>query len=119
LVEYWPVKGVFWRLKQGLKRPVQQVMDGLDTQKRQVGEDKQEVHRAQAFALADPGSGQKVLDMQPGKQFLDPQFQVGADIFQGRLDLPLKESDFVAQAYCLGRHRLKPVAIKSQDHKLW
>ena len=56
LVEYWQIKGVFWRLKQGLKRLVRQVIDGLDTQKRQVGEDKQEVHQAKAFALADPGS---------------------------------------------------------------
>jgi hypothetical protein len=74
LVEYWQVKGVFWRLKQGLKRPVPQVMDGLDTPKRQVGEDKQEVHRAKGLALADHGSGQRALDMQPGKHFLDPLF---------------------------------------------
>ena len=47
-----------------------------------------------AFVLADTGSGQMALDMQCGKQFLDPQFQVGVEIFQGRFDLPLKASNF-------------------------
>jgi len=69
-------------------------MDGLDMQKRQVGEDKQEVPGAEALMLADTGSGKMALDMQHGKQFLDPQFQAGAEIFQGRFDLSLKESDF-------------------------
>jgi hypothetical protein len=32
--------------------------------------------------------------MQHGKQFLDPQLQIGPEIFQGRFDLPLKASDF-------------------------
>jgi hypothetical protein len=31
--------------------------------------------------------------MQPGKQFLDPQLQVGTKIFQGRFDLSLKAND--------------------------
>jgi hypothetical protein len=31
--------------------------------------------------------------MQHGKQFLEPQFQVGAEIFQRRFDLSLKTSD--------------------------
>jgi hypothetical protein len=30
------------------------------------------------------------LDMQPGKQFLDPQPQVGPEILSGCLDLSLK-----------------------------
>jgi hypothetical protein len=34
------------------------------------------------------------LNMQHGKQFLDPQFQVSPKIFQGRFDLPLKVSKF-------------------------
>ena len=88
------VEGVFLGQKQGLKRSVEQVMDGLDMQKHQIGQDKQEVPRAEAFAFADTGAGQMALDMQHGKQFLEPQFQVGAEIFQGRFDLPLKTSDF-------------------------
>jgi hypothetical protein len=73
---------------------MEQVMDGLDMQKHQVGEDKEELNGANAFALADAGSGQMALDMQYGKQFLDPQFQVSAEIFQGRFDLSLKANDF-------------------------
>jgi len=87
------VKGIFLGLKQGLERSVEQVMDGLDMQKHQVGENKQEMPGAEAFMLADTGAGQMALDMQHGKQFLDPQLQVGPEIFQGRFDLPLKESD--------------------------
>lgn len=63
-------------------------------QKHQIGQDKQEVPRAEALAFADTGSGQMALDMQHGKQFLEPQFQVGAKIFQRRFDLPLKENGF-------------------------
>ena len=69
-------------------------MDGLDMQKHQVGEDKQEVPGAETLVLADAGPGQMALDMQHGKQFLDPQLQVGPKIFQGRFDLPLKANDF-------------------------
>jgi hypothetical protein len=69
-------------------------MDGLDMQKRQVGEDKQEVPGAEALTFADAGPGQMALDMQHGKQFLDPQLQTGPEICQGRFDLPLKASNF-------------------------
>lgn len=89
------VKGVFWGLEQGVKWSVEQVMDGIDMQKHQIGEDKQEVPGAEAFMLADAASGQMALDMQHGKQFLDPPFRVGAEIFQGRFDLSLKENDFL------------------------
>jgi hypothetical protein len=34
------------------------------------------------------------LDMQNGKQRPHPQFQVGAELIQGRFDLPLKERKF-------------------------
>jgi len=80
--------------EQRLNRSVQQVVDRLEMQKHQIGKDKQEVPGAETFMLADTGSGQIALDMQRGKQFLDPQFQVGAEIFQGRFDLSLKENDF-------------------------
>ena len=43
--------------------------------------------------LADTGAGQMALEMQHGKQFLEPQFQVGGVIFRRRLDLSLKISD--------------------------
>jgi len=88
------VKGVFLRLNQGLKRSVEQVVDRLDMQERQVGEDKQEKPGAEALLLADTGRGEMALNMQPGKQFLDPQLQAGPKIFQGRFDLSLKESYF-------------------------
>jgi len=81
-------------LKPGLKRSAQQVVNRLEVQEYQVGEDVQEIHGWSAFVLADPGSGQMALNMQRGKQLLDPQFQVGAEIFQGRFDLPLKVSEF-------------------------
>ena len=87
------VEGVFLGQKQRLKRSVQQLMDGFDMQKHQVGEDKQEVPGAEALAFADTGSGEMTLDTQHGKQFLDPQFQGDAEIFQGRFDLSLKASD--------------------------
>src|SRR5208282_985127 len=87
------VEGVFLGQEQGLQRPVEQVMDGLNMQKRQIGQDKQEVQGAEPLALADTGSGQMTLDVQPGKQSLDPQLQVGAELFQRRFDLSLKESD--------------------------
>jgi len=92
------VKGIFLGQKQTLQRSAEQVMDGLDVQKHQIGQDKQEVSRAEALAFADTGAGQVALDMQHDKQFLEPQFQVGAEIFQRRFDLPLKTSDhFVMQ----------------------
>jgi hypothetical protein len=69
-------------------------MDGLDMQKSQVGEDKQEVPGAEALTFADAGPGQMALDMQHGKQPLDPQLQAGPEIFQGRFDLTLKTNDF-------------------------
>jgi len=69
-------------------------MDGLDMQEHQIGKDKQELPGAGAFGFADTGSRQMALNMQPGKQFLDPQLQIGPEIFQGRFDLPLKASDF-------------------------
>ena len=73
-------------------------MDGLEVQKHQIGQDKQEVPRTEDLAFADTGAGQMALDMQHGKQFLEPQFQVGAKIFRCRFDLPLKTSDlFVMQ----------------------
>ncbi|MGQ9688628.1 MAG: hypothetical protein ACUVXF_07585, partial [Desulfobaccales bacterium] len=87
------VEGVFLGLKEGFKRSVDQVVDGLDRQKRQIGEDEQEMHGAKTFVLADARSGQMTLDMQPGKQLLDPQLQTGPEIFQGRFDLSLKTSD--------------------------
>ena len=34
------------------------------------------------------------FDVQHGKQFLEPQFQVGPELLQGCFDLPLKESEF-------------------------
>ena len=71
-------------------------MDGLDMQKHQIGQDKQEVPRAEALAFADTGSGQMPLDMQHGKQFLEPEFQIGAEIFQRRFDLPLN-LDYAAE----------------------
>jgi hypothetical protein len=37
---------------------VEQVMVGIDMQKHQIGEDKQEVPGAEAIMLADAGSGQ-------------------------------------------------------------
>ena len=52
-----------------------------------------EVPRADALAFADTRAGQMALDLQHGKQFLEPQFQVGAEIFQRRFDLYLKKSD--------------------------
>jgi hypothetical protein len=88
------VEGIFLSLEQGVERSLPQVMDGLDLQEHQVGEDEQEMPGSEAFVLADTGSGQMTLDMQHGKQFLDPQFQVSPKIFQGRFDLPLKASDF-------------------------
>lgn len=56
-------------------------MDGLDVQKHQIGQNKQEVPRTEALAFADTSAGQMALDMQHGKQFLEPQFQVGAEFF--------------------------------------
>jgi hypothetical protein len=56
------------------------------------------VLRAEALACANTGAGQMALDMQHGQQFLEPQFQVGGEIFQRRLDFSLKTSDlFVIQ----------------------
>ena len=68
-------------------------MDGLEVQKHPIGQDKQEAPRAEALAFADTGAGQMALDMQHGKQFFEPQFQVGTEIYQGRFDLSLKTSD--------------------------
>jgi hypothetical protein len=86
------VKGVIWGQEQGLSLPLEQVMDGLDVQKHQIGQDKQEVPRAEALAFSDTGSGQMALDMQHGKQFLEPQLQASTEIFQRRFDLSLKTS---------------------------
>jgi hypothetical protein len=61
------VEGVFLNLKQGLERSVEQVMDGLDMQKHQIGKDKQEMPGAVAFVFADTGSGQMALNMKHGK----------------------------------------------------
>jgi hypothetical protein len=33
------------------------------------------------------------FDVQHGKQFLDPQFQIGPELLQHGFDLPLKTSD--------------------------
>ena len=68
-------------------------MDGVNMQKHQISKDKPEVQGADPFAFADTGSGQMTFDVQHGKQFLDPQFQVGSKIFQSRFDLSLKESE--------------------------
>jgi len=68
-------------------------MDGLEVQKHQIGQDKQEVPRGEALAFVDAGFGQMALDMQHGKQFLEPQFQVGTEIYQRCFDLSLKTSD--------------------------
>ena len=68
-------------------------MDRLNMQKCQVSGDKQEVPGAEALLLADTGSDEMALNMQPGKQFLDPQLHAAPKIFQGRFDLSLKESD--------------------------
>jgi hypothetical protein len=43
--------------------------------------------------LADTGAGQMAMGMLHGKQFLEPQFQVGGVILRRRLDLSLKTSD--------------------------
>jgi len=88
------VEGVFLGFKPGLERSTQQVVNRLNVQECQVGEDEQKIHGWNAFILADTGSGQMTLDMQHGKLFLDPQFEVSPKIFQGRFDLPLKASDF-------------------------
>jgi hypothetical protein len=75
---------------------MEQVMDGHEVQKHQIGQDKQEVPRAEALAFADIGSGQMTLDMKHGKQFLEPEFQISAEIFQRRFDLPLN-LDYAAE----------------------
>jgi len=69
-------------------------MDGPDMQKYQISKDKQEVNRAEAFPFADTGTGEMRFDVQHGKQFLEPQFQIGPELFQRRVDLPLKASEF-------------------------
>lgn len=66
------IEGVLLGLNQGLERSVQQVMDGLDMHKNQIGQDKQEVYRGTAFPFTDTRSGEMRFDVQHGKQFLDP-----------------------------------------------
>jgi len=56
--------------------------------------DEQQVHGGIPLTFANPGSGEMTLDMQHGKQRPQPQFQVGAELFQRRFDLPLKASKF-------------------------
>jgi hypothetical protein len=94
------VKPSFQKSSEVLPQPLQaaddlegQVLDGLDVQKHQIGQDKQPVPRTEALALADTGASQMALDMQHGKQFLEPQFQIGTEIYQSRFDLPWKTSD--------------------------
>ena len=77
------VKGIFLGQKQALQRSLEQVMDGFDAQKHQIGQDKQEVPRAEALTFADTGAVQMALDMQHGKQFLEPQFQVARKFISG------------------------------------
>jgi len=62
-------------------------------QKCQVSQDKQEVNRGKAFPFTDTGAGKMRFDVQHGKQFLEPQFQIGPKFFQSRFDLSLKESE--------------------------
>jgi hypothetical protein len=69
-------------------------MYGFDGQKHHVDHDEQKVQGRIPFAFANPGSGEMTLNMQSGKQRPHPQFQVGAELFQRRFDLPLKESTF-------------------------
>ena len=80
--------------KQCLKGPVEKVTNGRNMQKYQVSQDKQEVNRGKAFPFTDTGAGEMRFDVQHGKQFLDPQFQIGPELFQRRFDLPLKKSKF-------------------------
>lgn len=68
------------------------LVNGLNMQKCQISKDKQEVNRAEAFPLADAGTGEMRLDVQHGKQFLEPQSQIGPELFQSRFDLALKVS---------------------------
>ena len=46
---------------------MEQVLDGLDMQRRRIGEDEVKAPGAEAFLLADAGPSQMTLDMQPGK----------------------------------------------------
>ncbi len=62
----------------------------MDVQKHRIGEDKQQVHGAEALAFADAGGGQMALDMQLGKQIIHPQVQFAGKLFQDRFDLALK-----------------------------
>ena len=67
-------------------------MYGFDGQEHHVDHDEQKVQGRIPFTFANPGSSEMTLDMQIGKQRPHPQFQVGAEIFQRRFDLPLKQS---------------------------
>jgi hypothetical protein len=87
------IEGVLLALNQGLERPVQQIMDSLDMRKNQIGQDKQELNRRTAFPFTDTGAGEMRFDVQQGKQFLDPQFQIAPELLQSCFDLPLKTSD--------------------------
>jgi hypothetical protein len=69
-------------------------MHGFDGQKHHVDQNKHKLQGLVPFTFANPGSGKMTLDMQIGKQRPHPQFQVGAELFQRRFDLPLKESKF-------------------------
>ena len=68
------------------------LVNGLNMQKCQISINKQEVNRAEAFPLADAGPGEMRLEVQPGKQFLEPHFQIGPELFPSRFDLALKIS---------------------------
>jgi hypothetical protein len=57
--------------EQGLQRSVQQVMDALEIQKHQIGENKKEVPGIEAFLLADAVPGEMALNMQHEKSFLN------------------------------------------------
>jgi len=69
-------------------------MHGLDGQEHHVDHDEQQVQGRMPFSFANPGAGEMTLDMQHGKHRPHPPFQVGAELFQRRFDLPLKESKF-------------------------
>ena len=88
------IESVLAGLKQDLEWPVEEVVNGPNMQKCQISKDKQQVNRAEAFSLADVGTGEMRFDVQHGKQFLKPQSQIGPELFQGRFDLALKVGKF-------------------------